>query len=75
MFITRRTLENAGLEVHLDKHGLHIGGNAPFPQEAREHLDAVANLMQFQPSDHDNLIDHVANVGIWNALRACPTKV
>ncbi len=75
MFINRRTLQDAGLEVTLNKHGLSIQGTTPFPDDVREHADAIANLMQFDPMDHDRLIDHIGNAGVWRALRNCPTEI
>lgn len=75
MFITRQALENAGLEVTLNKHGLAITGNEPMPDEVRQHIDAIGMLMQFSPMDHDRLGEHIASVGIWTALRNCPTEI
>lgn len=75
MFISRHALRDAGLEIQLNKQGLSIQGNTPMPEEVREHIDAVSNLMQFTPMDHDRLTEHVASVGIWAALRNCPTEI
>ncbi len=75
MFITRRALTDAGLDVTFDKHGLSIQGTIQMPDEVHEHVDAIANLMQFTPMDGDRLREHVASVGIWTALRNCPTEL
>jgi hypothetical protein len=75
MFITRHALRDAGLDVQLNKQGLSIQGNAQMPEEVMEHVHAITNLMQFTPMDGDRLVEHVASVGIWTALRNCPTEI
>lgn len=75
MFIARQSLEDAGLEVTLNKNGLTIYGNTPMPDDVHKHIDEITGLMQFTPRDHDRLVEHVASVGIWAALRNCPTEI
>lgn len=75
MFITRNALKDAGLEVTLNKDGLSIHGNAPMPDDVHKHIDGIAQIMQYGPMDHDRLVEHVASVGIWTALRNCPTEI
>jgi hypothetical protein len=75
MFITRHALRDAGLEVHLDKAGLAINGNIPMPEEVREHVGGIGEIMGFDPMEHDRLMEHIAAVGVWKALKNCPTEI
>ena len=75
MFITRHALANAGLEVNLDENGLSIQGTEPLPQGMRKHVKAIGIAMNFDPIDHDELMDHIVNVGVWKALRGCRTEI
>jgi hypothetical protein len=45
------------------------------PEEVREHITAIGDLMQFSPIEYDRLGEHIHSVGIWNALRGCKTEV
>lgn len=75
MYITRHALANAGLEVHYDDQGLSIQGNAPIPEEVREHVAGIGKRMDLSPMDHDRLLEYVANITVWAALRGCPTEI
>jgi hypothetical protein len=75
MFITRHALADAGLEVTLTKQGLSIQGTGPIPEEVREHVTDIGAIMHFDPIDHDRLLEHIIGVGVWKALKGCPTEI
>lgn len=75
MYISRKALKLAGLDVNLDKSGLSIQGQVEFPESVKDAIGHITKSMEFTPYDEDRLINHVGNTSVWNALRRCPTEV
>lgn len=68
MYITRKALEQAGIEVHLNEDGLSIAGQEPVTMKLIRALKQITDELEYSPDEADRLTQHVTDVPLLRKL-------
>lgn len=69
MFLYRKSLEEAGLAVEVTDEAISIHGTQPMPSRVHAAVDAIAQKMGWTPREHDDLVNHIADITVWSILK------